>query len=111
MLAAPPQENRFCHIDFDIKSHEEFLPGDSIRQKFATDSPNQPGKSPKMSKNNMKGKKGQPQGKSITLSESELPDTPIRPDGVTHHVKFFLEVGLIHEQWHCSANQVLIGCR
>lgn len=84
--------DKFEHLEFEIEGHEDFLPGSKFKQMFASESPNLM-KSPKMNKSNPKQKKPQNSGRAIQLYEAELPFSPVRGDGVTDHLKLFLEVG------------------
>lgn len=87
-------QDKFEMLEFDIVTHEEYISSARIRQLFS-ESPQSLTKSPKMSKTPGKQKaqqKSQQLSRSITLNESDIPNAPVRGDGVTVGVKRFLEV-------------------
>lgn len=105
--------DKFDYLEFDIEGHEDFLPGNKLKQLFADESPNLT-KSPKMNKTNPKQKKPPNPGRTITLNKAELPWSPVRNDGVTDHVRFFVEVRPSHRVSFSiiASRQILINyCR
>ena len=93
--------DRFDSLEFEATEHKEYLPSTKLRQMFATSSPNNQTKSPKMTKTNPKSKKGQNNVRTITLSETDIPNYPVRADGVSEQTKMFLEVGLSKCECSC----------